>query len=307
MKEPISDVLTRKPAWVTAAKASLIGLTYSSSTTDDVIPIAQRAAFEACRQGNYPVAARALRNASTQSTDKRVQGWLLEQLAEATYPIDKDGSQKALAAGIAYKRIDTHGADQALQAKRYLKTEYTSLGNNLVIGINDILGDLSFREDGADAFEQALMDLGQHVGFLAQRPEKDNIGKLDVLWAIGHLNYVLFPCKSEATAEKISKSYADQVSGNMNWFRTEYDATCHPFPIIVHPSTVLDSDASPPQNMRVMGKIELDKLVQCARSFAIAVKDRVDDTDHVRASLSANHLLGTQFVDAFSIVPRRKR
>src|SRR5262249_12949191 len=153
-------------------------------------------------------------------------------VAAAVHSIDGARSQQILAAakernpvvtrplaGIAYKRLDAAGLDQAQQARAFLKAAYPKGGNSVILGMHGLLENLVFSEDGSEEFERALMELGLHFGFRAQRPEKDDIWKLDVLWAIGNLEYLLFPCKSEATSETISKHYTDEVGGAINWFR----------------------------------------------------------------------------------------
>ena len=67
--------------------------------------------------------------------------------------------------GIAYKRVQTTGMDQARQAAQFLTDTYGTDGNNLLIGINGILGDLTFVPEESEEFEQALYDLGLHLGF----------------------------------------------------------------------------------------------------------------------------------------------
>jgi hypothetical protein len=88
------------------------------------------------------------------------------------------------------------------------------------------------------------MDIGLHLGFSAQRPEKQGAGHLDVLWGIGQLEYLLLACKSGATAPTISKHYADEISGSVNWLRSAYDHTCQAVPVIIHPSEFMDATAS---------------------------------------------------------------
>ena len=209
-----------------------------------------------------------LQNAADSVHDPRVKGWLLEQAAEALNRIDKAGSQTLLAvagdknpritkplAGIAYKKISTDGMNQSQQATKYLSTKYPAGGNAVIIGMNAILENLTFSELGSDQFEEALMEMGLHLGFQAQRPEKEKSGKLDVLWGIGVGQYILFPCKSAATVGAISKKYADQASGNMNWFTSTYGKSNKGTPVIVHPATILEGDAFPPESTRVMERM----------------------------------------------------
>jgi hypothetical protein len=130
---------------------------------------------------------------------------------------------------------------------------------------------------------------------------------LDVLWGIGIGQFILFPCKSSATTAAISKQYADQASGNMNWFASTYGSGSKGTPVIIHPATTLDSDAFPPDNTRVMGKEELAKFRVACSAFATAIKDDLQNHAKIEASLSANFLLGDQFLQKFTVAPKKKK
>jgi Helicase C-terminal domain len=130
LTEPINDVLNRNPEWIAAAKNALIDVTYPAEEPVDYILTVQRRAYEAFRRGKYADAAEILHAASDLSTEDSVKGWLMEQSAVALHRADKVTSQTRLAAsgdrnkhvtkplaGIAYKKIDTQGVDQAQIAR----------------------------------------------------------------------------------------------------------------------------------------------------------------------------------------------
>ena len=288
LAEPINDVLTRNPGWVGASRNALIETSYPASVVVDSVAVAQRQGFDAARRGKFEQAERYLNEAANAATDDLVKGWLLEQAAAMLHPVDRPRSQQILSAandrnslvtrpiqGIAYRRVDTAGMDQARQAAAYLLKTYPRGGNDLIIGINGLLDNLVFREDGYEPFEQGLMEIGLHLEVSAQRPEKQGAGRLDVLWGIGQLEYLLLSCKSEATAATISAHYADEISGSVNWFRQTYDHSCQAVPVIVHPSELMDLAASPPSGTRVIAKTQLAALRDACRGFAVSVKDRL--------------------------------
>jgi hypothetical protein len=97
------------------------------------------------------------------------------------------------------------------------------------------------------------------------------------LWVVGNQQYILFPCKSGAISNAISKQYADQASGNMNWFTQTYGPGCVSTPVIVHPSTVLDNDAYAPNSTRVIDKGSLTKLCEAVSAYAAGIKDTFDN------------------------------
>jgi Helicase C-terminal domain/Type III restriction enzyme, res subunit len=312
LAEPINDVPTRNPGWVAAAKNALIDVAYPAEESVDQIIILQRQAYEAFRQGKYAKAAEILQSATDASTEDTVKGWLMEQSAAALHRADKVMSQTRLSAasdrnkrvtkplaGIAYKKIDMLGADQAQIAREFLTSRYKA-GNALVIGVNAILERLVFSEFETEEFEESLMLIGKHLGFRTQRPEKEKAAKLDVLWAIGNQQYILFPCKSGASTHFISKHYADEASGNMNWFGQTYGAGYVGTVVIVHPSDALDKDAYAPNSTRVMNKAAMTKFREAVAAYAHGIKDVLENPTQIKAHLNANNLLAGQFVEAFT-------
>jgi hypothetical protein len=128
---------------------------------------------------------------------------------------------------------------------------------------------------------------------------------LDVLWGLGDNRYLLLPCKNGATSDTISKSYTDEVSGDLTWFRSQYDGTSRPIIAIVHPSFHLANIATAPPEMRVIGVPQLSGLRDAVRGFATAVKDRRTDPEHIRRALSAQGLLASQIADRYTVSPKR--
>ena len=315
--EAFQDLWERNPGWVAAARNALIPVSYPDQTIIDPIAAAQRQAFDAIRINRFDQAEVALREAENGQTDGKVKGWLLDQVAAAVHQSDKVRSQQILQSaidrnslvtkplgGIAYKRVETSGMDQARQAAQFLTDTYGGDGNKLLIGINGILGDLTFVRDESEEFEQALHDLGLHLGFRSQRPEKDGVSNLDVLWGIGKGLYLLLPCKSGAVSRTISKRYCDEVSGTVNWFAQNYDHTFNATSVIIHPSAQLDALATPPASMRVMTVAQIEILRDRARSYIQSVKDRLTEPAQVRHALAANNLLGYHFVQNNTVLPR---
>ncbi len=318
VQEAFQDLWARDPGWVAAARNTLIPVTYPDRTTIDPIAAAQRAAFEALRINRADQAEAALRAAEGGQTDRKVKGWLLDQVAAAVHHLDKVRSQQILhsaieknslvtkpIAAIAYRRVETVGMNQATQASQFLTETYGGDGNKLLMGINGILSDLVFIRDESEEFEQALYDIGLHIGFRSQRPEKDGTSNLDVLWGIGNATYLLLPCKSGAVSGTISKHYCDEVGGSANWFTEEYDHTFSATPVIIHPSATLDRLATPPANMRVMTAVQVETLRDRVRAFAHSVKDRLNEPAQMRWALNANNLLGEHFVQNNTIPFRR--
>ena len=317
LKDPINDVLSRNSAWVAASKNNLIDVTYPAVKLDEA-SLAQRKAFDAKRINRHEAAFQALQKCADNSADDFVRGWLLDQAAEALHPVDKVRSQTVLLSanaknyavtkplkGLGYKKLSV-ATDQAREASTFLSTRYVEGGNNIVLAMNGLLDDLTFKLEGSEAFEVALQELGHHLGFKAQRPEKEGGGKLDVLWALGKLRNAMFACKSEAQNPAIPKQYADQVSGNVNWFNAEYGADCIGTPIVVHPANVFASDASPPPSTRVLDNKGLKAFKAACAGYASAIKTRVDEPEFIKNTLIAYDLSGEKIVNKFTVAMKQK-
>jgi hypothetical protein len=76
----IRQALDRDAGWVTASRAALAGVTY---TTSGVSSIARhsRSAFNAAAAGQFQVATSAMSDAVNDASEPRLKGWLQEQLA----------------------------------------------------------------------------------------------------------------------------------------------------------------------------------------------------------------------------------
>ena len=141
--EAFQDLWERNPGWVAAARNALIPVTYPDQTTIDPIAAAQRQAFDAVRINRFDQAEAALRAAENGQSESKVKGWLLDQVAAAAHHLDKVRSQQILHSaidhnslvtkpigGIAYKRVETRGMDQARQAAQFLTDTYGSMATS---------------------------------------------------------------------------------------------------------------------------------------------------------------------------------
>lgn len=135
-------------------------------------------------------------------------------------------------------------------------------GPDLLIGVNTILDNLIFDTDPArvDPFEQAIVDLGSHLGFVTQRPERNIKRGPDDLWAFDSQNYAVIECKNAAVTEFIRKKDLDQLSGALSWFRDEYELPASALPVMIHPSHTPDRSATALVGCRVIAKTTLPKL-----------------------------------------------
>jgi hypothetical protein len=202
--------------------------------------------------------------------------------------------------GITYSKLSTPTVAQAKVVVENLRNFATP--NALTLQINSLLEDLTWNEDETKAFEAALAEAGLLLGFGSQRPELEAKEGPDNLWALGDLKFLVIECKSGATTATISKADSDQLSGALNWFRKTYDNSCAAVPILIHPSYVFDSKASPHETVRVIDREHLEKFRVALRQFvhAIASSDNLDNTTFVGEQLKHHALTGAAFVDRYT-------
>ena len=171
--------------------------------------------------------------------------------------------------GIRYDK-SINNTEQAKAICDYI-TRNQITPNEYVIHANAIASSLVFSPD-ADNFESALQDIGNLIGFISTRPEKETYGEgPDNLWAMGNNKYFVIECKSAAIAETISKDYCNQLGGAIRWFSNEYGRSCSATPVMVHKATTIDRQATAVPNMRIITCEKLEYLKKNINEFVIAV------------------------------------
>jgi hypothetical protein len=219
------------------------------------ISVRRRAAFNHAATGQYRPAAEEISAAIEETDDDRVNGWLKEQLATYTQLINPAQAQQILAGelklnprvmrlmtGVSYSRLSPV-VDQARAAAEYLAAHYADR-NSLIVGVEAVLENLVLDPDHTSEFEDTMEQIAFHLGFTAQRPERDTGNGPDVLWSVGSLSYLVIERKSGATADQIWRSAAEQLAHSMNWFGEHYDTTCRATPLLVHKVNMLANNAS---------------------------------------------------------------
>ena len=200
-------------------------------------------------------------------------------------------------------RLRGRASDQAEAAAAYMSERYAS-GSDLLIAVNAVLDALAFDTDPAavDPFEQAVADLGMHLGFTTQRPERDVKRGPDDLWAFGGHFYAVIECKSAAVTDFIRKTDLDQLSGSLSWFREEYELPASAVPVIIHPSNKVHRSGAAPAGCRVITKDTLPKLRDAVRAWATALvgDDQYRNPDAVCQQLDARKLKGHSSIEAYA-------
>lgn len=295
------QALERDEGWVRLARRRLSALPAPTAT---VSPVAagRRRAFDAASDGDYTAAAEHMSAAVAASDGDREKGWLLEEQAAYIDHVDPERAQRVLASartkntsvlrplsGVGYQRLSASG-EQAQRAADHLTGPYGD-GVALRLSFEAVLDDLAFDPDRTEEFEEAMRRIGEHLGLVAQRPEREIGSGPDVLWGLGASSFWVIEAKTGAISNLIHKRDANQLSGSVNWFRDRYDAASRVVPVMVHPARQLARDATATPGMRVLDEDGLDRLKTAVRAFAGAVAaSRWDDAGHLDGLLRGHRL-----------------
>jgi len=321
LNDAIEVCLKQNKEWKKVSREAVANITYPAQGSIRSIAVAQRSAFDAASIRNYQVAQRILQDvihtAPGKESDNTV-GWLKWQLAEYVQFTDPVQAQQILKSalqinrrltrpidGVDYQKLNTRDLHQARDVT-WKARAYSGKPNSLLIHVNGILDSLAFAPENANEFEGAMQQLGEFLGFLAQRPEVEFNSGPDVLWAVGNLKYFVIECKSSAVVEKITKTYANQLSGSMNWFGIRYDQTSSATAVLVHPSKFFEAAASPHPTARIITAKTLPLLKEAVHGFAKALAASVDTIDAKQAQQLLDHhnLTPEKFLQAFTEEPK---
>lgn len=280
----INQVIDGDPEFRRRSREALVGATYSPALLS---PPARhlRAAYNSAAAGRTAEAAEHAREAvqaARDSGDERLAGWVGETYAAYLQAVDPVAAQSALAmagfansavlrplVGLNYQRIGVT-SPQSEQAVNYLTATYPS-GAELIVGIDALLADIVWDNERTDDSEAAAADLGLHLGFSAQQPERVyGIGS-DVLWAMGNQVYAVIEAKTGASAPLIWKKDINQLAGSVNWCISEYGSDATVIPVLIHPSHTIEHAGTPPTGTRVITKAKLSELKVAVRNYARAL------------------------------------
>lgn len=207
------------------------------------------------------------------SEDKLERGWYLQQLARYMYSVSKEKSielQKSAfkcnsqllkpKTGINYTKV-SYIHENRLKRIRLFFEKYENY-NELSLAVDEILDNLSFGIE-ADKFELALKNVGELLGYISQRPDKEIRKGPDNLWCGINNQYNFFECKSEVeeTRGEISKHEAGQMNNHCAWFEEVYGTEANVNRFLIIPTKNLSYYANFTHKVRIIrrGKLKLFK------------------------------------------------
>ncbi len=320
LRAVVDQCLDRDPAWVSASRDALDGVEYPKTTEISPAAVAQREAFDLATTERFAEAAKRVQSAVDRTDDARMRGLLKQEAAGYLHRVDPVRAQELQISAFgdnrslirprkafSYTRLN-QPAPQAQAARDFLTGRYDT-GEELVLHVGAMLEQLVPDPEGSvPLFEQAVQELGEHLGFSAQRPEQELGRGPDDLWLLGGLSFLVIECKSASESEDISKEDMGQLSQAMDWFEEAYDGTCDATPLMIHPSRFLHGRASARSGSRIMTFEKLANLREAVRTLAtsLAVENAFTDSDEIWQRLTALHLNGGSFPDHWSVPPKTR-
>ena len=317
----ISKCLERDPAWVAASRSARDGIAFDAQQEVSKLGIALRHALDRAAIGQYENAVDSIKSTISETLNSRLRGWLKFTAASYLHHTDEVDAQQLLAsavedntaiirpvAGVAYERISGH-ADQARRCSE-LMTELYSGPVEALLGFTSILDDLVPHPERAEEFEEAWHQIGLHLGFASDRPERDQGNGPDVLWLTGRNRALIVECKSGSSSEFIYRRDAAQVAHSVDWFLERYDSSSlSPVGVLIHNSNRLHHDASAREGTRVITFEKLGELRGRILQFAqtICTADKWQDPNSVGERLLHSKLTAGQFLGNWTIPTRRSR
>lgn len=240
----------------------------------------ERQAEQLFCEGEYGKAASSMQELINKlNVDDTEKGWYLQQLARYTYPtsvarsieIQKSAFKKNSqllkpSAGIDYTKISYIHQDRLNNIKTYICN--FSNYSELSLYVNEKLDNLSFGVE-ATKFESALKDIGELLGYVSQRPDKEIRKGPDNLWCGSNNHYLLFECKSEVseTRQEITKHEAGQMNNHCAWFEDQYGQNANVDRFMIIPIKTLSYEGDFTHDVRIIRRNKLKSLKNQIKGF----------------------------------------
>lgn len=230
--------------------------------------------------GEYENACNLMQKLCDQFSDDDLErGWYLQQLARYKYRTSKVESNKIQKSafqnnlqllkpkeGINYKKIEFVNENRVRRIREWM-TKYENY-EEMMISVDGTLQNLSFGMP-SEKFESALKDIGESIGFLSQRPDKEIKKGPDNLWCGVENQYFVLECKNEVedTRSEINKHEAGQMNSHAGWFEGIYGKETKCKRILIIPTIKLSYHADFTHTVEIMRKSSLNKLKKNIRDF----------------------------------------
>lgn len=318
VRDAIAKCIGHDQQWVAVSRDALAEVRYDQTGTVRASAIAARTAFEEAARGQHAKAALILETATRKlkGADAAERGWLREQQAAYLHFVDPAEAQHVLAkantdnpgvlrpsAGVPVVLVRATQA-QASRAAQFLAATYQN-GINLVLGVKALLREIDWDPERTDAAEEAFMQLGLHLGFPAERPDKRYGQGPDNLWALTGDQHAVIELKTGVKTDAvISKKDLGQLDQALGWYRKNYTDAREPLPVIMQAREECDAKGSPAQGLRVLTESGLAKLKLAVTTMTVALaqdEGRWSDETAVAEQLTAHRLHGSDLFMTYAV------
>ncbi len=157
----------------------------------------------------------------------------------------------------------------------------------------------------AEKFESALKSIGELLGFVSQRPDKEIRKGPDNLWCGINNHYLMFECKSEVeeTREEITKQEAGQMNNHCAWFEEQYGSDTKVSRFMIIPTKNLSYYADFTHDVRIIRRGKLKLFKENINNFIKELKryELSEISDETLQRLINLHKLNTvDFINSYS-------
>lgn len=205
------------------------------------------------------------------------RGWYLQILARYKYFLAKSESntlQKSAFVlnlqllkprdGISYKKLEYINENRIRRIKDWI-SKFNAY-EEVMLSVESTLNDFTFGTE-AEKFELAVKEIGNILGFISQRPDKEFKKGPDNLWGVDN-KFFLIECKSEVyeKREDINKHESGQMNSHSAWFESEY-GDLKVKRILIIPTKNLSYSGDFSHKVEIMRKGKLDLLKKNLKSF----------------------------------------
>lgn len=246
--------------------------------------------------------------------DKLERGWYLQQAARYSYFLSRERSNELQKAafkannqlfkpreGIRYTKVSYINENRTKRMRTFL-SEFATF-DELKLSVTAILDNLSFGVD-SDKFEEALRQIGELLGFISQRPDKEIRKGPDNLWCGVNDHYFMFECKSEVdeARSEINKYEAGQMNSHCGWFEDEYGKEASVTRFLIVPTKELSYAANFTHDVKIIRKKKLREFKTNIKNFVkeLAPYSLVDIRDETLQRFVELHKLGVDNISNYS-------
>lgn len=316
IKSVISKCLDRDPSWRKSARQILLKASDEGDLKVDGNQVALKASIDLARNGDSRSASRTLSGAIANVEDSGTKAWMMNRLAHIVDLHDRGEAQRILKSahdlnrsvtrppdGVAYQLISRETEAQAASVIRYLRHRGLEAPERIMFA-NRLVEDLIWKRNSHLQFEAAIKDLGDAIGLMSQRPEREFEEGPDNLWKLPNGSFLVIECKNGSQAQDgIAKADLGQLGQSLEWFDGKYGTNEDVTPMIIHPRSNVGPQASAIAGCRVMDghRLRLLKAAFVAFVKSVANEDVLSDPSRVQERLSAHQLSGEQFVATYTV------